>query len=45
MHDGQNSIWAPEPKAKVQLRNVETFILLEPNVRPADIEQYNKLEP
>lgn len=45
MHDGQNSIWAPEPKVKVQLRNTETFILLEPNVRPSNIEQYNKLEP
>ena len=45
MYDGSNSVWASEPKAKVQLRNAETFtILLEQNVRPTNIEQYNKLE-
>ena len=45
MFDGANSIWAPEPKAKVQLKDNEINILLEPNVRPTNIEQYNKLEP
>ena len=46
MYDGINSIWAPEPKVKVQLKNAETFtILREPEIKSLNIEQYNKLEP
>lgn len=46
MYDGINSIWAPESKVKVQLENATTFtILLEPEVKPLNAKQYNKLEP
>ena len=46
MYDGINSIWAPESKVKVQLENATTFtILLEPEVKPSNIEAYNTLSP
>lgn len=45
MEDGKDGIWGPEPKVKVQLKNAETFtVLLEPEVHPANIEEYNALE-
>lgn len=46
MHYGIKSIWTPEPKVKIQLKNAGTFtILLESKVRPANIEDYNTLSP
>ena len=45
MNDGISSIWAPEPKAKVQLRNAETLtILLEPEIKPLNADEYKTLE-
>lgn len=45
MYDGlNNNIWGSETKVKIQLKNSEIVILLEPIIEPQNIEQHNDLE-